>query len=570
MAKMYPNPFPQEYNWNPGRRAEKKVYNALKMGLPDSWSVFYNARWLRKPQRGKSPCGEIDFVLAHPEQGILTLEVKGGSISRDANGRWSSTSKNGNLHSLTKSQIAQAEDNMWALVSKITELPGWKKYHIRHAYAACFPDCEKMTQPIGPNAPPLIILDINDLLDIANLPKRLSEIFDYQCRSSVSAKFRNDGMKMLTHLLAPPFELKNPLGIQVREEDAEMLKLTNEQIKALTRLSGNHRVAVRGCAGSGKTFLALAQGERLVQQGFSVLFVCYSPKLADFLRDRKIANSGVKIYSYLDLCQKYLDEALPNLRKSEIELLQAVSKGTFIDDFAPEVIEALANAIEMGESRYDALIIDEAQDFPEMCWLPLQFTLTDPDDGIIYVFYDDNQAVYGRISGLPEGMTDYQLIENIRNTKSIYKFMERYYGGASRPEPSGPEGREVIRIPYGSSKMKLEQITSSVHTLMHEEKIPPIEICILVGVPLEESEVYSAGKIGKYFLTTELSNSNQAILISTVKDFKGLERSIVIVTELEKVKPEMVQAIYYTAFSRAKNHLIIIAEDVSKFDPMRC
>ena len=201
-----------------------------------------------------------------------------------------------------------------------------------------------------------------------------------------------------------------------------------------------------------------------------------------------------------------------------------------------------------------------------MSWMPLQFTLADPDNGIIYVFYDDNQAVYGRISGLPEGMIDYQLIENIRNTQSIYRFIERYYQGPSSPEPAGPAGRDVLRLPYGDQNLKLRQIGSMLHGLIYEEKIPIKDICILVGCSLEQSEVYNAGRIGAYQLTNELSDSEQSVFITTVQDFKGLERSVVIVTELEGIGDELAQAVYYVAFSRAKHHLIVVAEDVSKFD----
>ena len=56
--------------------------------------------------------------------------------------------------------------------------------------------------------------------------------------------------------------------------------------------------------------------------------------------------------------------------------------------------------------RYDALIVDEAQDFHPDWWVPLQLLLEDPDEGSLYVFYDDNQRIFAvpkeaRISAEP-------------------------------------------------------------------------------------------------------------------------------------------------------------------------
>jgi hypothetical protein len=45
----------------------------------------------------------------------------------------------------------------------------------------------------------------------------------------------------------------------------------------------------------------------------------------------------------------------------------------------------LAEAVDALGPRFDALIVDEAQDFDEAWWLPLQMLLRDPDHGIVYV-----------------------------------------------------------------------------------------------------------------------------------------------------------------------------------------
>ena len=63
------------------------------------------------------------------------------------------------------------------------------------------------------------------------------------------------------------------------------------------------------------------------------------------------------------------------------------------DGFAA-LSDRLAHALDLlpGE-RFDALVVDEAQDMREGWWTALQLCLTDPDNGIIYAFRDDAQRL---------------------------------------------------------------------------------------------------------------------------------------------------------------------------------
>ena len=62
------------------------------------------------------------------------------------------------------------------------------------------------------------------------------------------------------------------------------LRLTEQQYRVLDMLSRQSRVAIAGCAGSGKTFLAAEKARRLAAQGFRVLLVVFNVLLAEHLR----------------------------------------------------------------------------------------------------------------------------------------------------------------------------------------------------------------------------------------------------------------------------------------------
>ena len=63
-------------------------------------------------------------------------------------------------------------------------------------------------------------------------------------------------------------------------------QLTEEQYVILDYLKRHRRAAISGSAGSGKTLVALEKAIRLYRDGFSVLFLCHNPYLANSLRLR--------------------------------------------------------------------------------------------------------------------------------------------------------------------------------------------------------------------------------------------------------------------------------------------
>ncbi len=68
--------------------SERRVYEQLARTLDDRFVVFHSLAW---HGRGKKPDGEADFVIAHPDLGMLVLEVKGGGIAHDpVRGKWTS------------------------------------------------------------------------------------------------------------------------------------------------------------------------------------------------------------------------------------------------------------------------------------------------------------------------------------------------------------------------------------------------------------------------------------------------------------------------------------------------
>src|SRR5687768_17956264 len=80
MANMYPASLVREDTQSP---AEVKLYDALHDQLDGSWDVYHSTSWTENRGARGSRDGEIDFVLAHPEGGVLCIEAKGGDVKVD-------------------------------------------------------------------------------------------------------------------------------------------------------------------------------------------------------------------------------------------------------------------------------------------------------------------------------------------------------------------------------------------------------------------------------------------------------------------------------------------------------
>ena len=83
MAKMIPSRIPELLLSDVKRGAERAVYEALQYQLDDQYTVYWSRPWHRFNPNGTGRDGEVDFVVGHPDLGILSLEVKGGIVSCD-------------------------------------------------------------------------------------------------------------------------------------------------------------------------------------------------------------------------------------------------------------------------------------------------------------------------------------------------------------------------------------------------------------------------------------------------------------------------------------------------------
>jgi superfamily I DNA and RNA helicase len=224
----------------------------------------------------------------------------------------------------------------------------------------------------------------------------------------------------------------------------------------------------------------------------------------------------------------------------------------------PEALFDAAASLPDSE-RYDAIIVDEGQDFRGTYWEAVQMLLKDPDGGILYIFYDDSQRLYSEDSfPLPEPAG--RLNRNLRSTYEIGKKVADYYQGVGTIYPTGPQsGREIEVVDlakYGSPQDALADVLS----MLADEKVGPGDIVLLT--PLSEGKSIWKHKtpVGDFELVRSGKIRGGRVLTSTIHSFKGLERPVVILSELGHESSEENLQLLYVALSRARHHVIVLGQ----------
>lgn len=126
--------------------------------LDNQWRVFHSVKW-QSVRRGRQGDGEADFILFHPNYGIIVLEVKGGEIDV-TDGKWHSTDSYANRHSI-KNPFDQVRESKYGLLSYFRDT--WDiLVSIPVNYGVVFPSI-RIDDGIGTFGPRAIILDKGDL-----------------------------------------------------------------------------------------------------------------------------------------------------------------------------------------------------------------------------------------------------------------------------------------------------------------------------------------------------------------------------------------------------------------------
>lgn len=547
MARMYPDPMLPISD--PRNTAEPRLYDWLKHSLSNEYHVFHSVAWQTRDELRGARDGEADFVIVHPRLGILVLEVKGGQIEYDGlQGVWLQ-----NGRALDKDPFTQAKSFKHHLLNLLKADGYWANRYILISHAVAFPDVVAPNTPLTLQSPRRLILDKRDTLTIREW---IEAHFVYAGGSQDWDALGEHGVRYLQNLLAPVRHLRSLLGVDIKSEAAEFVKLTETQCRLLDFIASCPRAAISGCAGSGKTMLAAHKAVQLAEEGLNVLFTCYNKNLANFLAHDYLAERPKTLH-----IAHFHKVAADLIRQSKQPLGQLPGESEE-DYFNYRLPEQMVTALDILPARYHALVIDEAQDFRENWWLPLQFLLEKPEEDTLYLFYDDNQNLYGGLARF-KNLTEIQfaLTENCRNTQKIHEVVSRFYKGSKQLRALGPHGRDVKIRTYQDEAELHKSLRQTLHELIVEEGVDREDIVVLT--PRSMTYTTLKGKYGRFQLNTNWNVQENEVFIATIHSYKGLESPVIILAELEPTLPKL-NELLYVACSRARHHLVVVCHEQTK------
>lgn len=546
MATMYPNQISPATQ----SEAERRLYAAFRDQLDPDFFVFHSVAWQALDREGRPRDGEADFIIAHPQLGVLVLEVKGGAIRHDPRaGRWESVDRGGRPHAI-HNPFLQARKSMYTLLDQLKTAPRLASRQINIGHAVAFPDVVVGDEILGMDRPRAIVLDATDL---ANCTAWVRRTLDYW-RGPASRRDTAPGqaaVESLIGLLGKSWELRPALWGDFAGEQQQILRLTEQQFVVLDGLNRSRRQTICGCAGSGKTMLAVEKATRLARTpGFQrVLLTCYNRSLAHDLQ--------MKLGTVPNLDVVHFHELAGQLAKAAGIALQWRDDEAY---YTSDLPEAMFQALDVVPTRYDAVVVDEGQDFHELWWLPLEKLLRHKDESIFYIFYDDNQRIYDRPISLPIDREPYVLTVNCRNTQAIHRQVVKFYRGDVMPRALGPEGRPVEIVTYPTAEQLPTTLMDLLRRLALDERIPTEQIIVLTPLSGGAQRLGMSLPNSRLKLVDQPSTTPGHIYCTTIHSFKGLERAVVVLAELHRWPSNLgaFEPAYYVACSRACNHLIVL------------
>jgi DNA polymerase III delta prime subunit len=524
----------------PKAGSELRLAHACKQ-LPDAWHLFFNVHWVYRDDilHAELP-GEADAVLYHRDHGVALIEVKGGGIQREGE-RWFSIDGHRRWHPI-QSPLDQASHGVYAFRRSLKALA--KKRSIGQPEApavpriepmVCFPDIPPLPQdenPFGEDLPRRLILDHHDL---ETLEERLIAVLAWP--SPWTHRPAPDGYHLdILQLFHPVAQSVPLLRDVVRAEEALYARANADQVRLLDALRENPRLLVSGAAGTGKTTLAIAKARDLAARGKRVLYLCQNPLLAERL------------------------ETLTDLQAVEVDsrehFLGGFLRKAGLEDEEGTLLDRFCQSLEMQpELRWDALVCDEAEHFPDAWWPVLGSLLKDPANGPMVLFRDPSALPARAEPVYPAGLARCRLDRAVRCTRTIAQWIASHTGRHLDLEPGCPFG-EPVREKFWATPAEQEKLLKDeLHRLMQQERLEPGQIAVL-SAKTREASALSQWKDPRLKWVARIGgwNRDKAPLLPLDR-ISAVEADAVILVDVD---PDTSAETLYAMSARAKHLLIVL------------
>jgi superfamily I DNA and RNA helicase len=419
-----------------------------------------------------------------------------------------------------------------------------------------FPDCDYRGS-VPPGAHESALFGASDLTTLGLKVENLFRLQPFVPTTELSSTVL-DG---ITRGLTSTFQLVPALWREVEDQERRLFRFTEDQLNILKVLQSHVRAAILGVAGSGKTVLAIAKARSFADEGKRVLFLCFNEMLAEWLRLQLPAAycDSVSIRNYHKLCHEWVKAA-------GLVWPKAVDEAAFFRSEAPKLLE---QAIDLLPERcFDAVVVDEGQDFMPAWWDTVELINKRPTEGPLYIFYDPDQQIFqATAASMPDLGAPFLLPFNCRNTERIASRCGEILGKRIPVNRGAPEGRAPKLIEAPSSEQQIKEVERQIKEWMTPSiGLKSNQVAVVTRGKVQNSSLAGVRSLAGYSVTENLSEwrSGAGILLTSLYRFKGLEADALIVADVIQPDPQAAHGGFrpqhlYVACSRAKHLLTIVS-----------
>lgn len=434
---------------------ERRFAERLEQKLDDDYRIWYDVRIASIQEYP-------DFVILHPQHGVLVLEVKDwrpATIVQATPGDWEILGVHGPKS--VPNPLEQARRYAVGIIDALERDPQlvYPRGHPHQGrlrfpwtFGVVFTNMSRrqfteglLDHAIDPNR--VICSDeMTESVDEERFQKRLWQMFRYRFRE----KLTMPQIDRIRWILFP--EVRIPTRQQdLFADDPELpdiMAVMDVQQEQLARSLGDGHRVIHGVAGSGKTMILGYRAEYLATASEKpVLILCFSEPLSRRLKSwmsRKGLSQKVSVRHFHGWCFDQL-KTYNQPRPTE--------QG---DAFFPALVQRVIDSVDRGHipvGQYSAVLIDEGHDF-EPGWFRLVVQMVAPESNHLLVLYDDAQSIFKRSShrgfsfrsvGVQaQGRTTILKI-NYRNTRQILELAALIAQDILDPKATDDDGVPLIR-----------------------------------------------------------------------------------------------------------------------------
>ena len=586
----------------PFTKGEYYLSKQLDAKLPDEW-VIHTKPELRN-RWGSNICPQTpDVVIANKRHGIMIIEIKdwqidlpkyksGEKINRKGKKIWEvfiedeKGTRTSNINPVYKADgyrlrmidgIQEIQEEIFNDKRKNILIKSGLYFHniISSQKAKSFVGIPKYFNPDRCTVFGRDMLDKNVKI----------EQFIPLINNNIKIHSNTDWLSKFKNWISPPLHISEGQNL-ISERD-----LNDKQKRYIISRPGVIQ-KLSGVAGSGKTRVIAIRAASLAKLGKKILVICYNITLKNYLKKEiegtkyDFDPTNIDIFYFHDFCKAY----------REFRNIEYPDEGSMQKNDELEKEKIIRDKIENRNlsANYDAIIIDEGQDFKETWFKLLRNFLS--QNGEMLIAFDDKQNIYSikkfKISGVGSGRwgvlnKGYRLLNEHINlvNKFSNEFLTDFKSDEENPiietntqhtlpfEPNSlskwinvnniVESRDMVceMLNHLDKNQKLDFSDTAILVPDHDEGINLREHILeyFKNKNLKISDIFSknpdrqrdAKKIFNVF------DSDRRLKMSTINSFKGWERRNIIILIPYKTDKNF-DFKMYTSMTRVREKLIII------------